>query len=199
VLGYTRIDNCVELMERVFLLKPFVALVWRTFGGEVRQLIERGNGSFPGIAINGALNRYIDRVMVTFFAHIHRPGMTPAQCDAVLDIVRLDVTSPLFLRYQLDAELQASVVGRATSLPGGGGGNKRAAIELTNTGVGVVDPSKKKVAKLASYCFPFLSTAGCSLGSLCRFQHGKPTDAQEVVKIKAAMAAKNLTVRPGAF
>jgi hypothetical protein len=105
MLGYRRVRQCQEILFRLFTLRTYVMEKWSFFAEQILDIIENGSERFPGIARNGVINRYVENVLQAFFAQIHAPGLTAVLADATLASLKLDLTSAVFTRYQLDAEM----------------------------------------------------------------------------------------------
>jgi hypothetical protein len=105
MLGYRRVRQCQEILYRLFKLKPYVMERWSLFAEQLLDIIENGSDRLSGIVRNGVVNKYVENVLQTLFAQVHTPGLTFVTADAALAALRLDVTSSVFIRYQLDAEM----------------------------------------------------------------------------------------------
>jgi hypothetical protein len=196
-LAYRRVCNCQELLFRIFHLKPHVMHIWSGFAAQILYTIEHGAARFPGVATNGVINRYVELVLQTFFAQLHTPGLTASGSDAALTLLKLDVTSDVFVRFQLDAELH-------TRGGCGSGGQKRPPsgepLQAPEHGAPLVNAKKPRSGEKTSvFCFSSFSTDGCKHGSACRFSHKKPTSEVEKAAIRAGVAQRNGTLRGDAF
>jgi hypothetical protein len=189
MLGYRRVRQCQEILYRLFKLKPYVMERWSFFAEQLLDIIENGRERFPGIARNGVVNKYVENVLQTLFAQVHTPGLTPVGADAALAALKLDITSPVFIRYQMDAEM-------ATRSSGHGGGYKREPdVKTTSTAA----PDKKKSRQEKAFCFSHFTTEGCSRGDKCRFSHVKPTSDADKALIREGIRARKGTLRPDAY
>jgi hypothetical protein len=143
MLGYRRVRQCQEMLYRLFKLKPYVMERWSSFAEQLLDIIENGRERWPGIARNGVVNKYVENVLQTLFAQLHTHGLTAVTADAALASLRLDLTSPVFIRYQMDAEM-------AVRSGGHGGAAKR---ELEERTFAPAAPEKKKSRAEKAFCF----------------------------------------------
>jgi hypothetical protein len=199
-LAYRRVINCQELLFRLFHLKPHVMAVWTAFAAQILDTIEYGTVRFPGVASNSVINRYVELVLQTFFAQLHSPGLSAGGSDAALSLLKLEVTNDVFVRFQLDAELQHRGGGNW-----GGGSQKRPlpdeAPKAHESGAPPVHSKKPRSGgdRGMVFCFASFSTDGCKHGSACRFSHKKPTAEADRAAIRAGVSQRNGTLRGDAF
>ena len=196
-LAYRRVCNCQELLFRLFHLKPHVMAVWSAFATQILDTIEHGDARFPGVASNGVINRYVEQVLQTFFAQLHSPGLSASGSDAALQLLKMDVTNDVFVRFQLDAEL------KHRHGDSGGGGQKRSPPEEPpkDSGAPLANAKKPRTGgdKKVAFCFASFCTDGCTRGSNCRFSHKNPTSDAEKAAIRAGVQQRNGTLRGDAF
>ena len=109
----------------------------------------------------------------------------------------MDVTSDVFCRFQLDAEL-------LTRAGGGSGSHKRPSpeepIQAHVQGDLSVNPKRPRSnEKGSAFCFSSFSTDGCKRGSACRFSHKRPTSEADKEAIRAGVLQRKGTLRSDAF
>jgi hypothetical protein len=189
MLGYRRVRQCQEILYRLFKLKPCVMERWSSFAEQLLDIIENGRERGPGIARNGVINKYVENVLQTLFAQIHTPGLTAVTVDAALASLRLDLTSSVFIRYQMDVEMGVRSGGH-------GGAAKR---ELEERTFAPAAPDKKKSRTEKAFCFFHFTAEGCTRGTKCRFSHAKPTTDGDKSLIREGVRARKGTLRSDAF
>lgn len=194
MLGYKRLCNMLLLWKRVFGIKEIYSVVLSNFASAVRGLIETENPMFPNIASNGALNIYVDQVVLAFYAQLHHSNVSPADYDSLLETLKLDTSSDLFVHLQRAAELDSilSQVSQSSKRP------RSPSPDPNVPGRGANKGKKYQRVVTTQYCFSFFSTAGC-IAPQCRFAHTRPSGAADKAKITDGLLGRGLTLRPGSL